>query len=71
MNAALIYLIVTMGSSNVVSYKGYGGVSVTATPSYEVCLLLKDLVLQQLKDTPNIDIDDVKVTCKTVKVEKL
>lgn len=64
MNMVMVYLIVTMGSQIGISYQGFGGVSVTPVPSYEICEQLKDDTYQQLKATNKIDIDDVIITCK-------
>ncbi len=61
------FLIVTMGSHYGISYQGFGGVSITPTESLQQCIVLQHKTYKQLKRTPNIDIDDVILTCEGIK----
>lgn len=64
----LVLLIVTMGSSNFISYNGYGGVSVTSIPNMAACYEAKIVVEEQIKNTDNLSFDDneIIVSCKEI-----
>lgn len=61
MNSFVVYLIVTMGSHYGITYKGFGGISVTPTNSMEECLALKRIVSSQIRNTTNLRFDDNKI----------
>jgi hypothetical protein len=66
MNGIVVYLIITMGSAVGLGSRGFGGVSVTQTPSMEECMWIKGRVRQQILLTDNLymDDDEILVTCK-------
>lgn len=66
MNAAVVYLIVTMGGQYGFSSQGYGAVSVTPTQSMSECEWLKQQLSSQIKRTDNLRVDDneIIIECK-------
>jgi hypothetical protein len=63
-----VYLVVTMGSNYGISNRGFGGVSVTYTPDLDTCRQLKEITLEQIERTANLDLDgnEVIVKCKKI-----